>query len=398
MNLLDTYLKGDKVIWLVVILLSVISILAVYSSSGALAYRFQGGNTEYYLYKHAFIVVFGLGLMWSFHQIRYKYFSALSQIGLIVSVLLLLLTFFMGANVNNASRWLVIPGINITFQPSDIAKLSLIMYLARVMSRSTDKLQDQRWVSLNIFLPVFGICALVVRSNFSTAAVLFVISLILLFMGRLSFKYLFQMLGIALTGVVFIVLLGKAFPDSMPRLKTWEARIESFAKGKSGDMDSEEQYQVEQAKIAIATGGIVGKGPGNSTQRNFLPQSSSDFIYAIIIEEYGLIGGVIVLFLYLILLFRGIRIVIKCNRTFGALLAMGCTFGLIFQGMINMAVAINLFPVTGQPLPFLSMGGTSIWFASIAVGIILSVSRQDDADMVEEAAIGSEGNSELATD
>jgi cell division protein FtsW len=379
-NALDKYLKGDKVIWLVVILLSLISILAVYSSTGSLAYRYQGGNTEFYLYKHIFIIVFGLGLMWAFHQIRYKYFSPLSQLGVGISVFLLFLTFFMGASINQASRWLVIPGINITFQPSDIAKLSLIMYLARVMSRGQEKLNNNRWVAFNIMLPVFGICALIVRSNFSTAAVLFVTSLILLFIGRLNFRYLLQMGGIALAGVVFIVLLGKAFPAAMPRLATWEQRVEDFVKGKTNDDNSEEQYQVEQAKIAIATGGLVGKGPGHSDQRYFLPQSYSDFIYAIIIEEYGFISGVFVLFLYLIILFRGIRIVIKCNQTFGALLAMGCTFSLIFQGLINMAVASNLFPVTGQPLPFLSMGGTSIWFSSIAVGIILSVSRLDEKE------------------
>jgi cell division protein FtsW len=386
MNFLDTYLKGDKVIWLVVILLSLFSILAVYSSSGFLAYKFQGGNTEYYLFKHSFIILLGLALMWAFHQIRYKYFSALSQIGLGISVLLLFLTFFMGSSVNSASRWLMIPGINLTFQPSDIAKLSLIMYLARVMSRSADKLEDDRWVTLNIFVPVFGICALVVRSNFSTAAVLFLTSLIILFMGRLKLKYLLRMLGISLAGIVFIVLIGKAFPNAMPRLKTWQARVENFVKGKQEDTDTDndERYQVDQAKIAIATGGIMGKGPGNSSQRHFLPQSSSDFIYAIIVEEYGLLGGTVVLILYLILLFRGIRIVIRCDRTFGALLAMGCTFGLIFQGLINMAVATNLFPVTGQPLPFLSMGGTSIWFSSIAVGIILSVSRQDENDITAQ--------------
>lgn len=384
MNSLDTYLKGDKVIWLVVLLLSLISILAVYSSTGSLAYRYQSGNTEFYLYKHIFIIVFGLGLMWAFHQIPYKYFSPLSQLGIGLGVLLLFLTFFMGASINQASRWLVIPGINITFQPSDIAKLSLIMYLARVMSRSKEKLSDNKWVALHIMLPVFGICALIVRSNFSTAAVLFVTCLILLFIGRLNYRYLFQMIGISLAGIVFIVLLGKAFPQAMPRLATWEQRVEDFMKGKSSDDNSEEQYQVEQAKIAIATGGLLGKGPGHSDQRYFLPQSYSDFIYAIIIEEYGLFFGIFVLFLYLIILFRGIRIVIKCNHTFGALLAMGCTFSLIFQGLINMAVASNLFPVTGQPLPFLSMGGTSIWFSSIAVGIILSVSRLDEKNESSE--------------
>jgi cell division protein FtsW len=245
-------------------------------------------------------------------------------------------------------------------------------------------------------VPVFGICALIIRSNFSTAAVLFVTSLILLFIGRLNFRYLLQMGGIALAGVVFIVLLGKAFPAAMPRLATWEQRVEDFAKGKTSEDNSEEQYQVEQAKIAIATGGLVGKGPGHSDQRYFLPQSYSDFIYAIIIEEYGFISGVFVLFLYLIILFRGIRIVIKCNHTFGALLAMGCTFSLIFQGLINMAVASNLFPVTGQPLPFLSMGGTSIWFSSIAVGIILSVSRLDEKEEPLEDEINNENIPEIA--
>lgn len=380
MNLINHYLKGDKVVWITAILLSMFSVLAVYSSSSALAFKNHGGNTEYLLFKQLFIVSFGLGMMWVFHQIPYRYFSAMSQVAMLLSVILLLLTFFVGKDINNAERWLKIPGINMTFQPSDLAKLALIMYIARVLSRSQDKLKDNRWVALNIFFPVFGICALVVRSNFSTAALLFLISLILLFMGRLHAKYLFQMIGIALLGLVFIFLTAKAFPKAFPRMKTWETRIMAFVNEGTDKTDNDEQYQADNAKIAIATGGVIGKGPGNSVQRHYLPQSSSDFIYAIIIEEYGMVGGFSVLFMYLILLFRGVRIVIKTNKIFPSLLAMGCTFGLIFQAFINMAVATNLFPVTGQPLPLLSSGGTSFWFTGIALGILISVSRGEDTE------------------
>jgi len=372
-------LKGDKVIWLIVILLSVISLLAVYSSTGTLAYKYQSGNTEYYLLKHFIILLLGLGLMYLAHLVKYSYYSRISQIAIFIAVPILLFTLMMGTNINTASRWLTLPIVNITFQTSDFAKLALIMYIARLLSKKQEQIKDFKTAFVPMMAPVIIICGLIVPANFSTAAVLFTTCLILMFIGRINMKYILILIG---TGVVlfsiFILILWKS-PNHQGRLGTWKSRIENFAGG-----EAKENYQVTQAKIAIANGGVLGKGPGNSIQRNFLPHPYSDFIYAIIIEEYGLLGGGIVIFLYLILLFRGIRIVIKSPKTFGTMLAMGCCFSLIFQAMINMAVAVNLFPVTGQPLPLLSMGGTSIWFTSISIGIILSVSRMSEEESQEE--------------
>ena len=374
MNLLK-YIKGDKVIWTVVLLLSLLSILVVYSSVVALAYRYKAGNTGYYLMKHIFIVATGIVLMYWIHKVKYSYFSRISQIAMFVSAPLLLYTLMKGVSVGEASRWLAIPGTSLTFQTSDFAKLALIAYVARVLSLKQDVIKDFKQAFLPIVIPVCIICALILPANFSTAALLFLTSLVLMFIGRMNTKHLLMLIG---SGIVFgalLILLIFNFPNIIKRGETWKARIENFKRG-----DNESNFQAEQAKIAIATGGIVGKGPGNSMQRNFLPQASSDFIFAIVIEEWGLISAVIIVFLYVVLLFRGIRIANKSEKTFGSLLAVGLTFSLVFQAMINMAVAVNLFPVTGQPLPLVSMGGTSIWFTSIAIGIILSVSRETETD------------------
>lgn len=374
MGYIEKYLKGDKGIWVVVLLLSVLSLLAVYSSIVTLAYKYKDGDTFYYLFKHAIILVVGLGLMILAHNLRFKYYSRISQIALILSVPLLLLTLITGANVNEASRWLVIPVINQTFQTSDLAKLALIMYLARFLSKHQDQIKDFKQAFLPIIVPVMLVCGLILPANFSTAAMLFVTSLIVMFIGRINIKYILSLVGIGVGTMLILLLIGKSNPDLLPRMGTWAKRIETFQGGGSKDAN----YQAEQAKIAIATGGPIGKGPGGSTQRNFLPHPYSDFIYAIIIEEYGTIGGIIVIFLYLILFFRGIRIASKAENTFGSLLAIGLSFSLVFQALINMAVAVNLFPVTGQPLPLVSMGGTSIWFTCLAIGIILSVSRENE--------------------
>lgn len=365
-------IKGDRVLWVVVIILSVFSLLAVYSSTGTLAYKKQGGNTEYYLLKHFIILVFGFALMYLTHKIKYIYFSRISQLALVVSVILLILTLIFGSTINDASRSLTVPVLNLTFQSSDFAKLALIMYTARILSKKQDKIKDFKTAFLPIMWPILLICALIVPENFSTAAILFATCLVLMFIGRVNIRYIFSLVGsgililILVMGIVYIVK-----PDNN-RLQTWENRLQNFADGDKG----EDGYQVEQSKIAIATGGVFGKMPGKSTQRNFLPHPYSDFIYAIIIEEYGLFGGILLVLLYLIILFRGTRIVVKSPGNFGAFLAIGVSFSLVFQAMINMAVAVNLFPVTGQPLPFISMGGTSIWFTSISIGIILSVSRE----------------------
>ncbi len=387
MNLFS-YFKGDKVIWMIVLLLSLLSLLAVYSSIVALAYKHHDGETEYYLFKHGRIILLGFGLMYITHRIRYVYFSRISQIMLILAVPLLLYTLLRGASLNEASRWIAIPYTGLTFQSSDFAKLALIMYVARVVTQKQAELADFKKVLLHIMAPVFIICGLILPANFSTAALLLCTCLILMFIGRVSFSHIAKVLGLAIAGFCFLLMLGHFFPKALPRLQVWENRIVEFVKGKE-EQDPDKSYQANQAKIAIATGGISGKGAGNSTQRNFLPQAYSDFIYAIIIEEYGsILGGTGIALLYLILLYRGVRVATKSQKTFGTLLAFGLAFSLIFQGLINMAVAVNLFPVTGQPLPFLSMGGTSLLFSCISIGIILSVSREtetgQDKEIVEE--------------
>lgn len=377
MNVLK-YIKGDKVIWTVVLLLSLFSILVVYSSVVALAYRFKGGDTASYLMKHVFIVGSGIFLMYLVHKVKYSYFSRISQIAIYVAAPLLLYTLFAGISAGEANRWLPIPGTSLTFQTSDFAKLALIAYVARVMSLKQNVIKDFKQGFLPVIIPVVIICAFIFPANFSTAALLFITCLVLMFIGRMNAKHLWLLIA---SGVVFITLLGLLiwnFPDAIPRGSTWKKRIESFSSG-----DSKSNFQAEQAKIAIARG-IVPQGPGNSISRNFLPQASSDFIFAILIEEWGLATAIVIVFLYLILLFRGIRIANKSEKTFGSLLAVGLTFSLVFQAMINMAVAVNLFPVTGQPLPLVSMGGTSIWFTSIALGIILSVSKEFDSTNTQE--------------
>lgn len=375
---LFNYLKGDKVIWAIMLLLSLISILVVYSAIVTLAHKFKQGNTEYYLIKHVVIISLGFGLTYVFHKIKYTVFSKVAQIGFVLSIPLLLYTLLRGVSAGEANRWVEIPGLGLTFQTSDIAKLMLLMYVARVLTTKQDQLGEFKALVKFLLIPIGVICGLILPANFSTAALLFANCVFLMFVGRIKIRFLLYIFG---AGLIFALLLGIViyqFPNAIPRGATWKARIENFSKG-----DSKSNYQSEQAKIAIATGGVIGKGPGNSTQRAFLPQASSDFIYAIIIEEYGLFIGFLMLFLYMIFLFRGIRIMRDSEKPFGGYLATGLAFSLVFQALINMAVAVNLFPVTGQPLPLVSMGGTSIWFTCIAIGIILSVSRSSN-DKTEE--------------
>lgn len=373
-----SYFKGDRVIWMIVLLLSLLSLLAVYSSVVTLAYKHHDGDTEYYLFKHGKIIVLGFFLMWLTHRVKYSYFSRISQILLVLSIPLLLYTLLKGSNLNEASRWIAIPGTGLTFQTSDFAKLALIMYVARVLTVKQAELNNFRTVLIHIMLPVFAVCGLILPANFSTAALLLSTCLIIMFIGRIHIRYILQTLGIAIAGFMLIIGFSFVFPGTIKRVDTWKSRVVQFVAGEK-DKDESKNFQSDQSKIAIATGGPVGKGIGHSTQRNFLPHPYSDFIYAIIIEEYGsVIGGGGILLLYLILLYRGVRVATRSQKTFGTLLAFGLSFSLVFQAMINMAVAVNLFPVTGQPLPFLSMGGTSILFSSIAVGIILSVSKSTE--------------------
>ena len=356
-------------IWLVVMILFIFSVLAVYSSIGTLAYRYKAGNTEYYLIKHMIIIVFGFALMYMFHLFDYTVFLKFARLGMFIAVPLLILTLLTGTDLNDAKRWLTLPIINLSFQTSDFAKLALVVFVARSLSKKQDHIKDFKTAFIPIILPIILVCFLILPANFSTAAVLFTTCLVLMFIGRIKMKFIG---ALVLAGIVtFGLYIGTAkLLGYEGRIQTWQNRIENFSQGDSGD-----NYQAEQAKIAIATGGIVGKGPGNSSQRNFLPHPYSDFIFAIIIEEYGLIGAFMIVGLYLLLFFRTIKIVNKSPMAFATLLSIACAFSLVFQALINMAVAVNLFPVTGQPLPLVSMGGTSIWFTSLAIGIILSVSR-----------------------
>lgn len=373
MSIILGKIKGDRVIWAVVFLLTLLSFLAVYSSTGTLAYKYHGGDTNYYMLKHAIILFFGLLLMYFAHLLKYTYYSSIFRIALYIAVPLLAITIFWGLDLNEAKRVLPLP-FNLTFQTSDLAKITLIVYLARILTKKQDQIKDFKSAFVPLMLPVIIVTGLILPANFSTAAILFSTSLVLIFIGRVKVRYIGAMIGIGVVILSIAILIMYNMPEgSQGRLMTWKHRIEQFIDG-----DAKDSYQVEQSKIAVATGGVVGKMPGNSTQRNFLPHPYSDFIFAIIVEEYGLLGGVFVVFLYMILLHRAVKIVIRAPGTFGSFLAIGVAFSLVFQAMINMGVAVNLLPVTGQTLPLVSMGGTSIWFTSLAIGIILSVSKELD--------------------
>ena len=373
------YLKGDRVIWTIVFLLSLLSILVVYSSVVTLAHKYKQGNTEFYLLNHGFKIITGIIIMFFVHRVKYTVFSKIAQIGIFLVVPLLFFTLMKGVSAGEASRWVEIPGLGLTFQSSDVAKIILLIFVARTLTIRQGQFDDFKSLFIYLLLPVGFICLLIFPANFSTAALLFTNCLFLMFVGRVKLKFIGYILGGCIGFALLLGIIIYQFPDLIPRGPTWKARIENFSNG-----DSKSNYQSEQAKIAIATGGIIGKGPGNSTQRAFLPQASSDFIYAIIVEEYGLFTGFAMLFLYMILLFRGIRILRDSEKTFGGLMAVGLSFSLVFQALINMAVAVNLFPVTGQPLPLVSMGGTSIWFTCIAIGIILSVSKSNEDNTGKE--------------
>jgi cell division protein FtsW len=375
-------IKGDKVIWAVVFFLTLFSFLAVYSSTGTLAYKYHGGNTNYYMLKHAIILLFGLLLMYFAHKLKYTYYSRIFQLALYIAVPLLLVTLLLGLNINDAKRVLLIPYVNLTFQTSDLAKITLIIYLARMLTKKQDNIKDFKSAFVPLMVPVLIVTGLIFPANFSTAALLFVTSMVLIFIGRVKLLYIFGMIGAGIVALAIAIAILMILPtEKQGRLGTWKNRISSFVDGSDKD-----NYQVEQGKIAIATGGVLGKGPGNSTQRNFLPHPYSDFIFAIIVEEYGIAGGIFIVFLYLVLLFRAVKIVTKMPGTFGAFLSIGVAFNLVFQAMINMGVAVNLLPVTGQPLPLVSMGGTSIWFTSLSIGIILSVSKELEKRKEQEKA------------
>jgi cell division protein FtsW len=377
MNWILSKTKGDIWIWMVVAFLSLVSLLAVYSSTGTLAYKFQSGNTEYYLFKHLSLMIVGLVLMWFAHLVDYRYYSRISQILLFISIPLLLYTLLFGNEINQASRWITIPFTGQTFQSSDLAKLALIMFLARELSRRQENIKDFKKSFLPILLSVCFVIGLIAPANFSTALMLFGTSCLIMLIGRISFKQIF--LSCLAVGMILLVVIFFG-----PRRETYKSRINTFMSKEQVDPDK--SFQSDQSKIAIATGGIFGKGPGNSRQRNYLPHPYSDFIFSIIIEEYGLFGGAMVILAYLFFLFRSIKIITKAPKAFGALLACGLSFSLVIQAFANMAVAVNLMPVTGVPLPLVSMGGTSILFTSLAFGIILSISRNIEEMEKEEKA------------
>ena len=371
-TVLARYFRGDLVIWGVIIMLSIFSILAVYSSTGTLAFKYQDGNTLYYLMRHGFLLIIGLVIIFITHRIPISIYMRIAQLLLIISIPLLAWTLIKGTSLNEASRWLTLPGTGLSFQTSDLAKFALIMYIARFLAKNQGNIKDFKTGFRSIMLWILVVCGLILPANFSTAAMLFATSLILLFLGRVKIKYILYVIGIGIAFIGIFVLIAINLPESKQgRIGTWKNRIENFFGGKS-----QENFQVDQSKIAIASGGFMGKGPGNSTQRNFLPHPYSDFIFAIIVEEYGLFGGFILILLYLILFYRAGVIVKKSTSAFAAFLAMGLTISLVFQAFINMAVAVNLFPVTGQTMPLVSMGGTSIIFTGAAFGIILSVSER----------------------
>lgn len=356
-------LKGDPVIWFIVFLLSMFSILVVYSATGSLAYKMMGGDTEYYLIKHSTLVLLSLGVMWMAHRLDYRYYSKIAQLALIVSVPLLIYTWAFGTNINEASRWITIPIINQAFQPSDLAKLALIVALASMLAKRQQNIADFQKAVIPMLIWIGVICALIAMTNISTAILLFGTCMLVLFIGRVPVKYLAMLMVIGAMAGSIAVLFGQ-------RGNTALSRIEDY-------VTSETPYQAKQAYVAIASGGVFGKGPGQSEQRNVLPHPYSDFVYAIIIEEYGLIGGLAVLILYLGLLYRGMLAAANSERTYGGLLSAGLSFALVMQAMVNMGVAVGLGPVTGLPLPLISMGGTSQLFTGLALGIILSVSRGD---------------------
>lgn len=379
--------RGDKVIWAAVVLLALMSLLVVYSSTGLLAYRYNKGNTEIYLFKQVIFITIGVAIIYFAHRVNYTLYSRLSRLLFIIAIPLLIYTLFFGVRLNEGSRWIRLPIINLTFQTSDLAKLALFMYLARLLSRKQAVIKDFRKGFLPVIIPVLVVCLLIAPANLSTALLTGATSLLLMFIGRVKTKHILVTICVAILPLLLLLIISVTYYDkeskrikelpellSSERFPTWIKRFQNFIYSNNLS-DKDENYQINQAKIAIAKGGWIGLGPGNSEQRNFLPHPYSDFIYAIIIEEYGLAGGAFIVFVYLVFLFRSIRIFRRCPYAFGAFLALGLSFTLVIQALINMAVNVNLFPVTGVTLPLVSMGGSSFLFTCLAIGIILSVAR-----------------------
>lgn len=376
--------RGDKVIWALVVVLSLVSLLVVYSATNSLAYKLYKGNTFVYLFKQTLFISAGILIIYFAHRVNYTVYSRVARILFYLSIPLLIYTLQFGTNLNEANRWIKLPVINLTFQTSDLAKLALFMYLSRLLSKKQDVVKDFRKGFLPLMVPIAIICALIAPANLSTALLTGATSMLLLFIGRASMKHLLLVASFVIVPLIVLIGIAAAYYDkeegkmkelpamlSVGRVPTWIKRVQDFRYAAK----DEAPYQVQQAKIAVAKGGILGLGPGNSEQRNFLPHPYSDFIYAIIIEEYGLMGGAFIVFVYLVFLFRSIRLFRRCPYAFGAFLSLALSFTLVIQAMTNMAVNVGLFPVTGVTLPLVSMGGSSFLFTCLSIGIILSVAR-----------------------
>ena len=369
-------LKGDKVIWGVIISLSLFSVLLVYSTAG-----------WEYLFSHLIKLSVGLFFLYQVHKIKFKYFAKIGVLGFVISIILLLLVFVIGVTVNGASRWLSIAGVQ--FQPSDIAKLSILLFMARQLSKYRHEIKDFKFLFLYVLAPLIVICSLILPNNFSTSALIFLNGLVLMFVAKVNIKYIASIIGLGIFGALFIYGIAKISPELsnkiMPRSATWVSRVDSYFNTKEVKK-LDQDYQQQQALVAIYNGGFSGVGPGKSIQRNILPYSSSDFIFAIMVEEYGLfIGAIFPMLLYLILFYRALRISTKIASVFGGLICVGLMFSLVFQAFVNMLVSVGVLPVTGQTLPLISMGGTSILFTCITLGIVLSVSN-DTSDREYETA------------
>ncbi len=388
--------KGDRVIWAIVVILTLVSLLVVYSSTGSLAYKYSK-STESFLFKQFGFIILGVLVIYFAHRVNYTVYSRIAIILFLISIPLLLYTLLFGVELNSGSRWIKLPVINMTFQTSDLAKLALFMYLSRQLSRKQNVIKDFKKGFLPIIIPVAIICMLIAPANLSTAALIGGTSVLLMFIGRVNWKHILSTIGIAMVPVLLLVTLAVSYYDkaehrakdlpsilSVGRIPTWIGRIQTFVYSNKEDQN-EKLYQINQAKIAIAKGGWLGRGPGNSEQRNFLPHSYSDFIYAIILEEYGLLGGTFIVFIYLLFLYRCIRLYQKCPFAFGAFLALALSFTLVIQAIANMGVNVNVFPNTGVTLPLVSMGGSSFLFTCLSIGIILSVAR--NVEMQEGKAV-----------
>ena len=374
-------LKGDRVIWMILAVLALFSILTVYSATGSLAYKLRGGNTEAFLIRHGFILMLGLILAYLAYSVHYLRYQVIAPWLLIIAVPLLMYTLAFGAEINNARRWIEVPLIGLTFQTSDFAKLALLIFVAREITRHKDYIKDFNKAFLPIIVPILLVCGLIAPADLSTALILFFTTVLMMFIGRVDIRYIVLLLILGVIVFAALVGIGRMFPEAV-RVETWSSRLREFVENPDGG------YQVIHSKIAIASGEWIGLGPGNSAMRNYLPAPYSDFIYAIICEEYGLIGGFIILALFVLLLIRTTGLVTKSPKQFGAMMAIGLSLSMVIQALANIAVSVNLVPVTGLTLPVVSMGGTSVLFSCLFFGIILSVSRyvEQTASQKEEGA------------